>query len=288
MNEFKVALLQLFSYGLNQMANLEKGEEYVRLAKKMDADLVLFPEMWNIGHIPLHESDWDCPYDPNDTKHQGLLDDWLMHAVMTEGKYLTHFRKLAKELEIAIGITCLEKAADKPKSSLIVIDRFGNDCLNYAKVHTCTNSLEKYLSHGTNFAVQDLNTKKGNVKIGGLIGRDIEFPEAARILALKEADIILIPHSIEMNYHHMNLIKMRSYENQVGIALCNYAGRGQSIGFSGIAYDREDRPIDLEIITASETEGVYIATYSIQELRDYRKKYPFKHIRRPMCYHDLV
>jgi predicted amidohydrolase len=288
MSEFKVAILQLFSYGLNETANLEKGEEYVRLAKRMDADLVLFPEMWNIGHTPLHESDWDCAFDPNVTKHEGLLDDWLKYAIESNGYFIQHFRKLAKELEIAIGITFLEKGEDNPKSSLLVIDRYGNDCLKYTKVHICDTSLERYLSPGTSFEVNKLDTKTGLITIGGLIGRDIECPESARILALKQAEVILIPQSIEMDFHQTNLIKTRSYENQIGIALCNYAGKGQSIGFSGIAYDEEGRPIDFDIITATDTEGVYVATFPIQKLRKYRDLNSLKQLRKPAFYQDLV
>jgi predicted amidohydrolase len=55
MHRFAVALLQMSAYGSNQQANLAKGEDFCRYAKRMGADLALFPEMWNIGYTPIEE-----------------------------------------------------------------------------------------------------------------------------------------------------------------------------------------------------------------------------------------
>jgi predicted amidohydrolase len=46
---FRVALLQIESFGIDQSRNLEKGMERCREAKSLGADLVVFPELWNIG-----------------------------------------------------------------------------------------------------------------------------------------------------------------------------------------------------------------------------------------------
>jgi predicted amidohydrolase len=46
---FTVALLQIESFGMDQRRNLEKGLKCCRGAKSMGADLVVFPELWNIG-----------------------------------------------------------------------------------------------------------------------------------------------------------------------------------------------------------------------------------------------
>ena len=48
-NMIQVALLQLLSEQ-TQEENLEKGISYCRQAKKMGADIALFPEMWNTGY----------------------------------------------------------------------------------------------------------------------------------------------------------------------------------------------------------------------------------------------
>jgi predicted amidohydrolase len=46
---FSVALLQIDLFGLDQSRNLEKGMERCREAKSLRADLIVFPELWNIG-----------------------------------------------------------------------------------------------------------------------------------------------------------------------------------------------------------------------------------------------
>jgi predicted amidohydrolase len=49
MNVFRAALLQLIPSN-DQNENLVKGVKYCKLAKELDSDLALFPEMWNIGY----------------------------------------------------------------------------------------------------------------------------------------------------------------------------------------------------------------------------------------------
>ncbi len=53
----KIALLQMTSCGDDQAANLAKGEDFCRRAKVLDADLALFPEMWNIGYTFFNPSE---------------------------------------------------------------------------------------------------------------------------------------------------------------------------------------------------------------------------------------
>jgi len=54
--------------------------------------------------------------------------------------YVAHFQELALELNMAIGVTYLEKNVNgtlPPKNSITLIDRFGQQILHYSKVHTC-------------------------------------------------------------------------------------------------------------------------------------------------------
>ncbi len=60
----KIALLQMTSCGSDQQPNLEKGDLYCRQAKEVGADIVLFPEMWNIGYTPFHQDILQHDYKP--------------------------------------------------------------------------------------------------------------------------------------------------------------------------------------------------------------------------------
>ena len=79
------------------------------------------------------------------------------------------------------------------------------------------------------------------MKIGAMICYDREFPESARILMLKGAEIILVPNACPMEINRISQLRGRAYENMVGIATVNYPSgkpdcNGHSTAFDGIAY----------------------------------------------------
>ena len=119
MKSLKVALLQLLPEDtLN--GNLRKGLESCRKAKERGADIALFPEMWSVGYrIPEN------------------TDELKGSAITADSDFVGSFGRLAKELDMAIGITFLEKYEPLPRNTLCLFDRFGNRALTYAKVHTC-------------------------------------------------------------------------------------------------------------------------------------------------------
>jgi predicted amidohydrolase len=86
------------------------------------------------------------------------------------------------------------------------------------------------LSSGEAFYVTDLKTKNDIVKVGLMICYDREFPEAARLLMHKGAEIILVPNASAMEMNRLAQLKARGYENMVGIATTNYP---QSEAFNG-------------------------------------------------------
>ena len=278
MNCFRVALLQLLPAG-SQEENLRKGLEYCRKAKQMGADLALFPEMWNIGY--------HLTPDPGAAER---------NAITLDGDFIAAFRSLAKELDMAIGVTFLEKYTPSPRNSLAIIDRWGNIVLHYAKVHTCVFSdEERQLTAGDGFYVADLDTQCGTVKVGAMICFDREFPESARILMLKGAEIILVPNACPMEINRLSQLRARAFENMAGIATANYAYgqpdcNGHSSAFDGIAYrPGESGSRDTLIVEAGEAEGVYMAAFPMSELRAYRQREVHGNAyRRPALYHLLT
>lgn len=259
MQNLKVALLQLLP-GSNMYANLQKGLEYCKEAKKLGADIALFPEMWNVGyHIPKD------------------IEVLKLAAISSDGSFVNAFGQLAKDLEIAIGITFLEKYEPLPRNTLCLFNRFGEKILTYAKVHTCDFGDECRLTAGVDFYVSNLDTAQGNVKIGAMICYDRELPESARILMLKGAEIILVPNACPMEVNRLSQLRARAYENMIGIATTNFPKgqpdcNGHSSAFDGVAYRPfEDGSRDTLILEAGEGEGIYIADFPMDEIRDYRK-----------------
>ena len=277
MNEFRVAMLQLMPEPTLE-GNLQKGLDACAKAKEMGADLALFPEMWSTGYR--------IPED---------LTQLQAAAVCADGDFVRAFASRARELCMAIGVTFLEEYDPLPRNSLCVFDRAGALALQYAKVHTCDFGEERRLLPGDDFYTADLDTRVGTVRIGAMICYDREFPESARILMLKGAEILLVPNACPMEINRISQLRARAYENMLGIATVNYPYgqpdcNGHSTAFDGMAYRPADEGArDTLIVEAGEREGIYIAAFPIDEMRDYRRRDVHGNAyRRPKKYGALV
>ena len=156
----KIALLQLTTHGTDLAANLAKGEAFCRRAAAMGADVALFPEMWNIGYTP-------CPSDADGRTA------WHALALTQQSEYVTHFRDLARELDMAIALTYLERRGEAVRNSVSLIDRHGDILFTYSKVHTCEFDWEAECEPGEDFYVAPLDTKSGPVKERDRIAHDL-------------------------------------------------------------------------------------------------------------------
>ena len=261
MSKLNVALLQISPVG-NLAGNLEKGIRFCKKAKEMGADIALFPEMFS------------CGYDI----YERTPAVWQKEAILPEDDFVLTFGRLAKELDMAICITYLEKTEGLPRNSLALFDRHGIRVMDYAKVHTCDFGVEKHLQPGEDFYVADLDTTVGNVRIGSMICYDREFPESTRILMLKGAEIVLVPNACPMEINRLSQLRGRAFENMMGIATCNYPEtvpdcNGHSNAFDGVVYLPELKGSrDTCILEADGSEGVFMAEFDLEMLRDYRKK----------------
>jgi len=108
MGVIKVALLQMTSYGEDQSANERKGEEFCRNASKIGADIALFPEMWNIGYSP---------------SYLNKIKPWWEWAINQENNFVIHFQELARELQLIISLTYLERSGNTLRDVVSIIDR---------------------------------------------------------------------------------------------------------------------------------------------------------------------
>ncbi len=273
----RVALLQLMPEGTLE-GNLRKGIDYCRQAKELGADIALFPEMWNCGY--------EIPED---------IDRLRSLAIGKGSDFVLAYKELARELDMAVGITFLETFEPRPRNTICLIDRFGREVYTYAKVHTCDFGEECRLTPGEEFYVEDLDTAKGSVKVGSMICYDREFPESARILMLKGAELLLVPNACPMEINRISQLRGRAYENMVGIATVNYPGgqpdcNGHSTAFDGIAYRPSDSGSrDTLIVEADESEGIFLADFPIEEIREYRgREVHGNAYRRPEKYGILV
>ena len=255
----KIALLQLLP-GKSLEEQLEIGEKACTEAKERGADIALFPEMWSDGY-----------YLPQDENELETL------SVSKDNDFIRAFQTLASELRMAIGITFLEKTDSGLLNSIILFDWDGKEVLHYSKVHICAFDDEKVLEAGNDFYTADLDFGRGKVKVGAMICFDREFPESARILMLKGAELILAPNACPMEINRLSALRTRAYENMLAVATCNYPKghpdcNGHSTLFDGVPWLPDEPGVrDMCVLEAPEEEGIYIAELDLDQLRNHRR-----------------
>lgn len=271
-----IALLQIKSQP-DTALNFKKGTDFCREAAKNGADIAMFPELYNIG------------YSGVDFEKPDVLEKWHRKAITRDDDFIKHFQNLAKELNMAIVFSYLEDIGEDklPRNSASLIDRHGNIVFTYAKIHTAEFShLENLTTPGNDFYVKELDTKAGPVKTGIMICYDREFPESARTLMLKGAEIILTPNACFLDELRLSQFRVRAMENAVATAMTNYAKTANKMfnGHSCIFNADANK-----VIIAGEDEGIYYGTVNMHDIRKYRKETIWGNaFRRPQKYGKLV
>lgn len=261
--KLKIAFLQLQPAGSIE-DNMEKGVKACREAKEKGADIALFPEMWSTGYVFPHDKKW--------------LEQ---NSASLDSEYVKRFSALAAELNLAIAVTLLEKHEPKPRNTVCMFDRHGERMYRYSKVHICNfgeDDDEGVLDAGDDFCVAELDTAKGRINVGSMICYDREFPESARVLMLKGAELLLVPNACPMEINRLSQLRGRAYENQIAIATCNYPAshrgcNGHSTLFDGVIYHTETgAPRDMLVCETGEEEGIFLAELDVDLLREYRNR----------------
>lgn len=195
----KIGLVQMDCQFGQVEQNIEKAEALISSKK---ADLYVLPELFNTGYNISCQEEIDQMVEP-------------------AGKGLTYARlaKLAHEQNCYLAYGYGEKEGDKLYNSASLI---GPDGLigNYRKTHLFGREKLFFQPGNTGFSVYQ--TSLG--RIGLMICFDWYFPEAARSLALKGAQIIAHPSNLVLPNCPEGMIT-RSLENRVFSVTCDRIGR---------------------------------------------------------------
>ena len=290
--KFTLALLQIAPVGNDPGKNLEKGIRSCREAKTRGADLVVFPELWNIGSTP-------CPLDAIGRQA------WEALAIDQESHFFRGFAALARELNLNIALTYLEKHAAKPRNTVSIINGRGEIVLNYSKRFICNFGLEELLrpnpnlyntdigcdfncDPGDSFDVCTLAGKEGEANVGAMICADREFPEAATDLMIKGAEIIAVPNSCTWDKTRSSLLEARAFENLLAIGMANYPApmtNGHSQAYTGVAWKCGVLAETL-LVEAGEEEGIVLAEIDLGAIRDFRREESWRMRYRKDWYYD--
>lgn len=265
--QFRIAVVQQKSVGGDCAGNTAMGLARMEEAKALGADLILFPECYLTGYVlPIANAD----------------------ALSDDSAYLAQFRAKANELSLGVVMTAFTKGACKPRNTAFLFGRAGETLLRYDKVHTCDFADEACLESGEAFHVCDFD----GVRLGVMICYDREYPESARVLMLKGAELILVPNDCASMAPRVQALSTRAYENMVGVVMANPPGEdaGRSCAFSPICWDSDGRCIDNTLLMADlHTEGLLMADFDLDALRTYRSAEMMGNtFRKVAAYEDLL
>jgi N-carbamoylputrescine amidase len=273
MNKLRIALLQMRAIMRSVDEYITVGEKFCRQAAEQGADIAVFPEMFSTGY-PGPEGDpfalWRAVAFEGAQPDAELIAHESSYAISDDHSYVERFRELALELDMIIAVTYRGKGINAPTNVVLIIDRHGQDLIKYAKIHLFEPFLIDALCEpGEEYFVKELDTRFGPVKLGAMICADRDYPEPARLLMKQGAEIVLIPNACPLEKFSdgmvTDLVRVRAFENAMAIAICNYSSPrldGHSTAFGA------DGNI---ILRAGDDEGVYIAEYDIDEIREYRR-----------------
>lgn len=247
--KFKVAILQMKSLNRQYQKSSDIVIRMMKKASENGADILLLPEAFLTGYeLPISNEE----------------------ALADQNPYLDKICTAAAELNIGAVITAITKGAKKPQNSAYVVDKSGKVLMKYSKVHTCDFSDEACLESGNSFQVCDFC----GIRLGIMICYDREYPESARILMLKGAEIILVPNDCCAMKPRLCALSTRAYENMVGVAMANPSGEnaGNSCAFSPICWDDDGNCADNVLLMADDlTEDLFYAEFDMDKIRSYRE-----------------
>lgn len=174
----------------------------------------------------------------------------------------------------------------------VIIGRDGGVVGSYRKTHIFTPT-ESFFALGTELPVFDLDF--GRVAIP--ICYDLEFPECARVLCLKGAELILTmaahwrgTGSVGVPENFVTTVyAARSMENRVPLVLANRTGFDPQLNdhFVGLS-----RIVDADGLTVTampdDAEGMITATLDLEEERNKRLAYNYFRDRKELLYGSLT
>jgi predicted amidohydrolase len=197
---FAVAGLRVLPREWDKPGNFAKLEQYARQAAARGAQLVVTPEGFLEGYVG------------NDKKVKDLTrEKYFAVGESIDGPLLSKARGLARELNIYLSVGFAERRGERMYNSLAIFSPAGDLALRYSKAHTALD--EPFNTQGDELPVVD--TPLG--RWGTLICFDRQLPETARVLAIKGAQLILVPAWGMYGETNDIMMRTRAYENSVWV-----------------------------------------------------------------------
>lgn len=267
--------------------NINKADRLVRKAADMGAQIILLPELF--------ERQYFC--------QERRYEYYRFAKSVEENDAVRHFMKLAKELSAVIPVSFYERDVNRLFNTVAVIDADGTNLGIYRKTHIPDDHYyqEKfYFTPGdTGFKVFD--TAYGRIGVG--ICWDQWFPETARAMAVKGAEILFYPTAIgsepilecDSMPHWRRCMQGHAAANLIPVVAANRigtesveaceenGGQKSSLTFYGSSFIT-DNTGELLVWAGREEETVITASFNLAEMEEDRLSWGLFRDRRTECY----
>jgi predicted amidohydrolase len=254
----RATLAQLAPQVRDVPANLSRVRTVLDSSK--DTDLVLFPELFLSGYE---------------------LGDAQAVSIELDGPEVGVLLEAARHNDSAIVVGAAERVTNGVANSALCISRRGELAGVYRKTHLFGAEAGSYVP-GDELLTVELDGRT----VGVMICFDIEFPEVARTLALRRADLLVTisanPEAFRRD--HEVFVPARALENGVPHLYVNRVGRQEEITFGGtsVAIDPEGTVLSA---AGPEDEELLSTTIGDAGRRDERTRY--LELLRPSVYDSL-
>jgi N-carbamoylputrescine amidase len=284
----KVALLQETDRG-SRDANLDAIETGLREAAAVGAELVLLQELHNGPYFCQHES-----------------VDEFDRAEPIPGPTTEHIGALAEKLKLVVVASLFERrTAGLYHNTAVVFDRSREIAGIYRKMHIPDDPAfyEKFYFTPGDIGFEPIETSVG--KLGLLVCWDQWYPEAARLMALAGAELLLYPTAIGWDPNDADDEKQRQRDawitvqrghavaNGLPLLACNRTGfeaapdGGRGIQFWGSSFVAGPQGEFLASASTDKRE-LLVADVDLARSESVRRIWPFLRDRRIDAYDDLL
>ena len=283
----KVALIQKKYYG-NTKKTLKKTVKSINKAYINNSDLVILQE--------LHQNEYFCQSE--DTKFFSYAENFE--------KDVQFWSKIAKKYEIVLVTSLFEKrTAGLYHNTAVVFDKDGSIAGKYRKMHIPDDPgfYEKFYFTPGDLGFEPIETSVG--KLGLMVCWDQWYPEAARIMTLKGAEMLIYPTAIgwfdedskeekkRQLKSWINIQRSHAIANGIPVLSCNRVGfEEDSAGvMDGIRFWGNSFVCDPQgemIAKAGKKETILYATINLERSKEVRDIWPFLRDRRIDAYNDLL
>jgi len=289
MNTIKAGLVQM-KCTPDKAANIQKSIGEIKKCASAGAELVVLQE--------LHSSLYFCQ-----TENTGIFD----LAEPIPGPSTKIFSEAAKENNIVLVTSLFEKrAAGLYHNTAVVFEKDGSIAGKYRKMHIPDDPAyyEKFYFTPGDLGFNPIKTSVGN--LGVLVCWDQWYPEAARLMALAGADILIYPTAIgwestdnsDEKDRQLNawMISQRAHAVANGLPVISVnrtgfeadpSGVTNGITFWGNSFVAGPQGEIIHQFSA-EKEQTEVVTINLSRSEDVRRIWPFLRDRRIDAYNEIL